>query len=314
MKSDAKIAELRATLERDLAPLIDCDYRLLEMPDYANIGDVLIFQGEQAFLDKLPFRCREMATMFSFGRRLPEIPESDLLIFSGGGYFGDLWPVGPAFQAKVLERYPRNPMLILPQSVCFRSQEALDSAVKRYGAHSNLTICLRDRPSYEFVRRHFRNEARLLPDMAFYADVGAWRSQKGPGAGTLLIRRGDLELKPSARLETLAAQPDVDVRDWPTIAANDRIEHWMQAMRRHPRRSNLVYDLFVRTIYRRHQLRLGVRFLEPYAHVCSTRLHGGVMALLMGKKVTFFDNSYGKIRGLAETWLGDCDDVEMAEA
>ena len=313
MTLEETVSYLKSEIDMCLAPLVDRDYRLLEIPDYANIGDVLIFEGERTFLKTIPHRCLGMSTMFSFGRRLPDIRENELLIFSGGGYFGDLWPVGPRFQAKVLERYPRNPMLIFPQSVCFLKQSSLDAAIARYGAHKNLVICLRDRYSYEFVKRHFRNEARLVPDIAFYADISRWRSQNAAPKGTLLLKRCDKELKMSPALDAVSSRCDVDVLDWPTISSDSWLDELLVAMRRHPRRSVLFYDWTVKNLYRPFQMKAGVRFIERYSEVVSTRIHGGILAFLLGKKVEFLDNSYGKIRGLYETWLSGCDNVRLLD-
>ena len=312
MDAYQKIEALKALIDQDLRPLITGDYRLLEIPDYPNVGDVLIFQGEIDFLRSVEFRCKEMSTMSSFGTRLPKIPESDLLILSGGGYFGDLWPRGPNFQARILELYPKNPILILPQSVYFADKGKLESAIRRYGEHSNLRICLRDRASYEFIRNNFKNEAYLIPDMAFYANV----PQRKSGVSCdreLLLMRNDKELLGGAFLESLRNMPGIEVSDWPSMRVGGIACKVMNFCRSHPRHVGRFSDLFSKYVYRRALLRSGIRFISPYAKVYSTRLHGCILSLLMGKDVVMIDNSYGKNSHLYETWLSDCDNIKLVE-
>ena len=57
MNSSEKIEILKSRIEEVLRPLIDRDYVLLELPYYENIGDILIWEGERHFLEKLPYRC-----------------------------------------------------------------------------------------------------------------------------------------------------------------------------------------------------------------------------------------------------------------
>ena len=310
MTPSEKISFLRKEIERKLIPLVDRDYRVLEIPDYGNPGDVLIFEGELRFLrQNVRYKCNEMSTMASFGCRLPRIDENELLILRGGGYFGDLWPGGPAFQRKILAQYKNNPIVIFPQSVCFEDETNLRDAVKRYGEHENLTICLRDRDSYEFTRRHFPNQCFLVPDMAFYASPHHFcHSDSGK---KLLIKRCDKEFCDDAVIGSISQMPGMVVCDWLTKGKNYKIEKIMAELRKHCRRGGKIYDIFTRTIYRKWQIKNAVRFLAPFSEVYSTRLHGGLLAFLMGKNVHFLNNSYGKIRSLYGTWLSDCDGIDM---
>ena len=51
--------------------------------------------------------------------------------------------------------------------------------------------------------------------------------------------------------------------------------------------------------------------LGAYKTIYTTRLHAAILGVLLGKKVVFMDNSYGKNRGFYETWLKDCNSVKM---
>lgn len=313
MDAELRISELRQEAACALRPLFDRDFRLLEVPDYPNPGDMLIFQGETEFFKTLPVRCLEKATMSSFAARNPKIGKDDLLVFSGGGYFGDLWPRGPKFQKMVLERYPDNPMVVLPQSVCFRSRESLEEAVARYGRHRNLSICLRDRQSFELVKKHFANPAYLVPDMAFFADLSGFEDARPvpvPGK-KLLLARTDKEFADSPALKPLESDPEIDKADWPTLEKDIPEFKTMKRLRRHARILGKLADSYARGPFRKAVVRSALGLLSPYETVFTTRLHGGIFAILTGKKAVFADNSYGKISSLFDTWLRNCDQASM---
>lgn len=315
MDAKTKIADLHAKINELLRPLIDRDFRLLEVPDYGNPGDMLIFQGEEAFLRTLPYRCLEASTMSSFAARHPPVGSDELLVFSGGGYFGDLYPRAPDFQRAVLDRYPENPALILPQSVFFGNRSNLEKAIEFYGKRRNLTICLRDRRSYEFIREHFPNPAVLVPDMAFFADLSEFRETLiAPEPGRrLLLARNDAELHDSPELAHYRAEPGIEIADWPSMVKPSAAQRIMNLLRRHPGRFGKLIDWHAKHGFRKSILRRALGLLAPYETVISTRLHGAIMALLTGRQVAMLDNSYGKNRSLYETWLSDCSGLSFVD-
>ena len=307
------IERLRADISQALTPLVDRDYRYLEMTDHGNVGDTLIFQGEIDFLKTLPFRCREWTTIWSFSRRRPSIPDNDLLILRGSGSFGDLWPTAPTFWLSLLRNYPRNPILFMPQTAHFRDPIKRDELAAAFREHTGrIIVCVRDESSFELVSRFFPVEVYLVPDMAFFIDISRWRSKSvRPNGRRLLIRRQDQEKCESDTLRAIAAHPDTDSADWPTMSPEYPTEKWLSRIKWRAIRFSRFYDLVVRLWYRPVLLRSGIDFLEPYSEVFSTRMHGGILALLLGKPATFFDNSYGKTRAVFKTWLKDCDSARL---
>lgn len=314
MTARETIKRLRKTITEELTPLIDRDFRYLAMTEHGNIGDTMIFEGERNFLATCPFRCKEWTTMSSFSSRHPSIPNDDLLIFRGSGSFGDLWPTAPAFWLDVLRRHPNNPVLFLPQTAYFRSDKKRDELVRACDRPGRTVICLRDRPSFEYVRTHFNCEMHLVPDMAFYLDLSPWTSrQPHPNGRKLLIRRADQELNETSALKRLCQRDDVDVSDWPTMDSSLPLQRTLSRVRRRTRRLPELFDFFVRTCYRPSLLKIGIRFVEPYEEVFATRMHGGILSLLLDKPTTFFDNSYGKTSAVFRTWLADCNSARLED-
>jgi pyruvyl transferase EpsO len=56
-----------------------------------------------------------------------------------------------------------------------------------------------------------------------------------------------------------------------------------------------------------------IDFMSQYDEVYSTRLHGGILAMLLGKKVHMIDNTYGKISSLYNTWLTKKANIDMVQ-
>lgn len=298
---------LRKTIVEELTPLVDRDFRYLAMTEHGNIGDTMIFEGERKFLATIPFRCKEWTTMSSFSARQPRIPDDDLLVLRGSGSFGDLWPAAPAFWLDVLRRHPRNPVLFMPQTAHFEDDSKLNELASALDRPGRTVVCLRDLPSLDLVRSRFGCETRLVPDMAFFMDVAPWTSRRpSPNGRKLLIRRADLETNEGPQLRSLAERDVVDAADWPTMDPAHPAERLLTQIRYRTRRCPRLFDFFVQCFYRPAVLRAGIRFVEPYDEVYATRMHGGILSMLLGKPTTFFDNSYGKTKAVFDTWLSGC--------
>lgn len=304
-----KAGDLRQAIERSLLPLLNRDYWLLDVPYHANIGDTLIWQGESDFLSKMSCRCRGQYALSTF--TFPKIQKSDLILFHGGGNFGDLWPECHDFKMKVVEAYPENEFVFFPQTVYFGREENLRRTVRALDG-VKCTICARDRTSYEFLKRHFRNRILLVPDMAFCMNMSRWAFRGQTEDRPLLVLREDKEIRPSPALERLRTSGAYDVSDWPTMTAQTSVERWRDRLRDGGALCRLLYDPYMRQVYRPYLIRSGVDLIGPRATVVTTRLHACILAVLLGKgEIITLDNSYGKNRSFVDTWLADCDSVRL---
>lgn len=307
MTSQAKIAELRQIIVSQLSKLIDRDYYLLEVPYYHNIGDMLIWQGELDLLATLPHKCLGMYALETFGYE--EIEKGTLILFQGGGNFGDLWGKHHEFKMKVVERYPECRFVFLPQTVHFQQEANLKACAERLAKYPNVTICARDQQSYDTLKQHFRNTILLVPDLAFCIDMSRWTQSKSAKKNDLLLMRRDSERQDSAVLEELKRRESIVVSDWPQMEHRD-LYTWL-LVKLSPRVPRRLLDWYCRQVYRRHLVRSGVRFLSQHERIYSTRLHGAILALLLDKQVELIDNNYGKNSGFYDTWLADCENIKL---
>ena len=294
---------------------------LVGLPYYLNIGDILIWQGELEFLKTIPCRCLNRG--FSYHNRWRILPGT-LILMQGGGNFGDLWRPVQEERLNYIQQYPNNPIVIFPVTCWYDNHDLLLSDAGVMAQHSNITICARDQASYAMLKKYFRNQIMLVPDMAFSVDHrNLLRHALPAGKGRVLVKRTDKELAPlSVEMEAYAAE--AEVRDWPSYERDPlcwdiykaicrigdccgRIAGCSYAKGAAYRISDLYFDMWCR----QSLICKGVRFVSGYDEIITTRLHVAILAILLNKPVAVIDNSYGKNSGFFETWLSNVDGVRL---
>lgn len=310
MDKREKIAQLRGVIERGLGPLLSGDCVLLDCPYYANVGDTLIWEGELAFLREQRQRLIGYGSFHTW--LFPRLDSGVVVLLNGGGSFGDLWREAQEFRLKVIEAYPTNRIVILPQSVHYDDAALVRRDAEIMARHPQLTICARDTHSESILREHFRNDVILLPDMAFCLNTENLSHNSRAADGALMIRREDKE--------ALAADfpAAATVADWPTMKRTAPVmwvinklsglcEHGIMV-----RAAGALADRLAMNTMRQYNIRKGVELLLPYRTIYSTRLHGAILSILLDKPETFiFDNSYGKNSSFYRTWLQDIEGVHL---
>ena len=114
---------------------------------------------------------------------------------------------------------------------------------------------------------------------------------------------------------------DTEISDWPTMVSPNHTQKFIEEVAyafRHRLGGKLTKNDFAITlynkmyyhIYRKEMSKRGVEFISTYKTIYTTRLHGMILAALLGKETFFFDNSYGKIKTLYDTWLSDTDNIK----
>jgi len=323
--NQAQIAALRDKIKDTLSPLVDSNYVLLDVPNHRNIGDNLIWKGELVFLSGLPHERLYMANMHTC--RFARIPAAAVILIHGGGNFGDMYPESQQFKLSVIERFPQNRIILFPQTAYYKDPRRLKREARVINAHKNLHLCLRDHVSYEMISRYVDKEKLLLlPDMAFCLDLRAHHTTAETGR-VLIMKRTDHELSDDFNAAGLMAGcggKTVEVRDWPSyghtqahtrwITRFDSIERRLSAvMVRLPVLHTLVDPAFgLRSTKNMDRyVQQGITFINRYDKVITTRLHGFILAALLGKRIRILDNCYGKNINFYNTWLSTFRHVEI---
>ena len=96
--------------------------------------------------------------------------------------------------------------------------------------------------------------------------------------------------------------------DW--LDFNPRWSCWIfgRILELHTLEGKYGYELGSRALWYRY-CELLHRYMESrfreYTDIVTSRLHGMIFGLLLGKRVRYLDNSYGKLSGYARTWFDD---------
>lgn len=267
----------------------------LDLPYYSNIGDSLIWLGTEEFLKDIGCTCIGKHSKDTFDFR--ELSQDCTIILQGGGNFGDIWREHQDFRNKVCQTYPKNNIIVLPQTIYYKSEELLTSDIEVFNNHKKLTICARDQYSYDLLAGNgYVGDLLLIPDMAFYINREYLNSMvKECHKDLLLLSRNDKEF-PS--LDTRLTK--ADFKDWPGLQESGDIA-WKYVSTH----TGEEIDDFFQNSFLLERIKEGVAFVSEYKDVYSTRLHVIILRILLGLDVVPLDNSYGKNLHFIETWLKD---------
>lgn len=314
-------AGLNRLINKGLCPIIGhADYILLDVPYYTNIGDTLIYKGTEDFLASLPGRCLYKTAIENYSK--PSISEDVIILFQGGGNFGDIWRRHTEFVLRVLGEFPRNRAIILPQTIYYENASVMVADACFMSEYPNLTICARDKVSYELALTHFSaNDILMLPDMAFCIAPSFLNTYRQPVKGkTLFFKRKDQEFADYDFERHVVVQGPLDELEWPSMQRDLMVTKILHQLKRICVIGNQVgfgaitrrlLDWYAQSIFMPFMLKIGVQFISQYQQVYSTRLHGAILSILLDKPLVFFDNSYGKNSSFYDTWLRDFNNVHF---
>ncbi|HKP30260.1 MAG TPA: polysaccharide pyruvyl transferase family protein, partial [Gemmatimonadales bacterium] len=151
-RRSATIADLGRKVRDAITALVPREGRvaLLDFPQYGNVGDSAIWLGQLAavratgalvaYASSAPgFDAREMRARMR--------PANGVVLLSGGGNFGDLWPVHGELRRKVLSELREYRVVQLPQSIHFEDDRNRASTRALLHGHPSFTLLVRDEPS-----------------------------------------------------------------------------------------------------------------------------------------------------------------------
>lgn len=360
--------DFRKEIEKQLLPLFESKKcAILDAPSYSNAGDQLIWSGMEAFLANNGIDCVYRSTDATFALR--KLSSDTVVCLVGGGNFGDLWQGSQDLKNRIVEAYLNNRVVVFPQSVCYEDLSLCERDSAIFAEHKDLYICARDKESFAFMQKHFKNRVLLVPDMVLYLSFD--KRVSDARHKTLFMMRTDKE---ATKYDNIVKE-GMEVLDWPThkpieeskinsfmneqawphrllriglrLKLSNRLlraiyrtasckllntirntnlpvaEKWeltqlelnylMYLNRKHTGALNEIVNAMLFEIYMPLTSEYAVDFISKYDEVYSTRLHGGVLAMLLGKKVHMIDNSYGKISALYNTWLTNEPNIEMVQ-
>ena len=307
------LSRMRGLVLRTLRPLIGDSPRvaLVDFPDYTNVGDSLIWLGSLKALELLGVEAPVyVASQRNYRRdEMARAVGDGVICIQGGGNLGDLWPAHQEFREQVIRDFPANRIIQLPQSVEFSSPQALDRARRVFGAHRDLTILVRTERS--FARAEvFGVPTQLCPDLGLA--MGVLDRPLAPTHDAVLLARTDHESQ-GLPLDILPAW--VKRVDWvgePGGLALTLMARLYQRPKLWRAVTGSSRHLLMRSAARR-RLQYGVDLLASGRVVITDRLHGHVLAMLLGIPHCVMDSQFGKVRALWDTWTHEVPDATWCD-
>ena len=308
--ADTLIASLRNQIADVLRPVLPrySQVALLDFPNHTNVGDSAIWAGEMAYLGSLGCRIVYRCDLQGYSRAaLAKRIGRGTVLLHGGGNLGDLWSLHQIFRETVIAAFADNPIIQFPQTIYFQDPANMGRARRIFNAHPNPTLLARDHRSLEIARNEFRATSLLRPDMALC--LGPLRRPRSPVTDVVCLLRTDVE---SATSRPPPAAGGIETTDWlaepPTVLT--RTHNFLHRQRAHyPRRLAPLRWLFEATYtpVARQRVARGCRLHARGRVVVTDRLHGHILALLLGQPHVLLDNSYGKLDSFVHSWTTDCE-------
>lgn len=268
-------------------------------PIYGNLGDQAIIIAERYFLNEnfKEYKVIEVESSMVTKKMniLKKLVGNSLIMVTGGGFIGSLWPKEDDMVNAIIENMNKNKIIILPQTIYFDNNEQgikrMNMAKKLYSQHKNLYICVRERYSYDFMKKNFKDcNIYLVPDMVLYL------KQRNPNNETLnrviLCLRSDKEK---------------------TFHYNDEIINIL---------NNNGFNNIKRTdtviqnrIYRYNRKKIVENKIEEFHKsklIITDRLHGMIFAFLASTPCLVINSKSYKVKGVYN-WIKEDKSIKLVE-
>lgn len=271
---------------------------MFNSPDYKNLGDHAIAVAERKFFetnfdgyDFVEVSCEQYIKENQLIKEC--VREGDVVAITGGGNFGTLWLWIYDLTMNIISTFKNNKILILPQSLWFEETRfgeiELLRAKQILEKHGQVTLCLRDKKSFENANLLFDERVKklLVPDMAL--DLVFENSYDRDGIGICL--RNDKEKS----------------------AIND--EDIIKAANAMGLEVNTISTIFKENVFldnREKEVNNLLNIIANNKLVITDRLHGMIFCAITNTPCIVFDNSYGKISGVYE-WIKELPHIEFCD-
>ncbi|MGG7058128.1 polysaccharide pyruvyl transferase family protein [Clostridium tertium] len=268
---------------------------LIGTPLHGNIGDQAITMAEYKFLEqhlKLNKNVIEIPSKYismNVSRWKKIIGDSTILIH-GGGFIGSLWPEEYNMIKEVIKTFSENYIIILPQTIYYDSiGKEIEEFNTLMSKCNNITLCAREKISYEFVLKHLPNSnPRLIPDMVTYLDSEKINlSFTTKRNGVMLCLRNDIE-------------KNINDSMYNTI---------ISSLLKHFNKEDIMHtDTFINeTIYPYRREKVVKQKILEFSRakiIITDRLHGMVLAALANTPCIVLSNCNHKVKGVYD-WISN---------
>ncbi|MEZ9419963.1 polysaccharide pyruvyl transferase family protein [Vibrio breoganii] len=277
----------------------------VDIPFYFNVGDLLIWQGTERLFEENQINIVYRAFQSINHSKLKN---SDVILFHGGGNFGDLYTKHQNLRENIIRKYPNKTIVCLPQSIHFDSMENKSKSRDVFSQHNDFHFFVRDTESLE-VARTFTNNAKLMPDMAHslhpLIDSNECTLSFGESTKILNMERVDKEAS------TLKRRADKGSFDWNQIVSYHDILV-RKKLKRKIKINESIFTIFNEDKVVKEWEKLAndivfksINHFHYHEAVYTNRLHGYLLSALLGKQIYLNDNSYQKNNRYYNAFMSD---------
>ena len=270
--------------------------------DYSNLGDQAITKATLHYFKKY------------FNLSLIEVPKTiqneilidikelvnpnDLVFISGGGFLGSIWFECEKAVRDIVEAFPNNQIVILPQSIYWdpEAEEEKTKSARLYQQHGKIIFCARDKVSYREMKKTYPfARIKLLPDMVLSSDFSLFGQMSIEREGTLLVIRQDKE-------SAMTEEDRENIRKWarknypPVKEIENHAESYRDILSWE--RDEELANLFM--LYANAKL------------VVTDRLHGMIFSALAGTPCVAIDSATHKVKNTFK-WIKNVKNIAVAK-
>lgn len=273
---------------------------IMGTPEHGNLGDHAIIEAEVEFFHQqfpeykvfeIPFK------MVSYKlKELKEVVEDrDLVVVTGGGYMGTLWPKNEEFVRGVINNFTNNKVIVFPQTAYYddsnAGKEYLNSSIQIYNKHNNLYLTAREKKSFELFETNYDKANNLLtPDIVLFLNK---QNKSITRDGVLICLRKDREK-----------------------ISDDSIFNRVSSLSKKSNLKTTTTDTVInRPVFNKDrsiQLEKKLNEFRDAKIVVTDRLHGMIFAAITGTPCIAFDNKTGKVKGVYD-WIKSLDYIILQE-
>lgn len=260
-------------------------------PLHGNIGDHAISIATMKMFKEVSLPVVEIPGLIYMRNKksiFKKVTLEDIIIITGGGLIGNLWMQEEEMVKSVIETFYQNKLVIFPETFYFEENVSgkmeLKKLKKCINSHLNIYIMTREKNSYLFCKKHFKNTKGiyLLPDMVL--TLNEQRNQKR--TNLLFVLRKDKEKAFSL----------------------EKIEEYF------PRSKSLdtVMPYSIKLKERENEFQKVLHEFSCSKLVVTDRLHAMIFSAITGTPCIAIDNKNKKISGVYE-WIKDLEYISFCD-
>lgn len=267
-------------------------------PTHGNLGDHAIAIATTNMLDELKINyvevtIYELSLLKKFNKL--KVLDKHLILVNGGGNLGMLWPDIEALFRKLIQVNTHSSIICLPNTIYYEKTPAgtrdMELSRKIYNAHSHLTLCARERISYELMKSLYKN-VYLIPDMALSLNECEKQTNRN---GCILCLRTDKE-------KTLTDLDEDTIYQQVYALFGDNVKE-----------TDMNIGTSVSIDMRTNALNQKYKEFRSAKLVVTDRLHGMIFSAITGTPCIVINSKSPKVKGCYE-WIKSLQYIKFAES